>query len=75
MTGERPKESIGIHAVRGGEIIGDHSVIFAGPAERIELIHRAQSRDSFALGAIRAARFAANASHGLYSMQDVLKVK
>ncbi len=73
MTGERPKEAIGIHAVRGGEIIGDHSVIFAGPAERIELIHRAQSRDSFALGAIRAARFAANASQGLYSMQDVLK--
>lgn len=73
MVGERPKESIGIHAVRGGDIVGDHTVIFAGPAERIELTHRAHSRDTFAQGAIRAARFAAKAPPGLYSMQDVLK--
>ncbi len=72
ITGERPKESIGIHAVRGGDIVGDHTVIFAGPAERIELTHRAHSRDAFARGAIRAARFVAKAPQGLYSMQDVL---
>lgn len=72
MPGERPKESIGIHAVRGGDIVGDHTVIFAGPAERIELTHRAHSRDTFAWGAMRAARFLATASPGLYSMQDIL---
>ncbi len=72
ITGERPKESIGIHAVRGGDIVGDHTVIFAGPGERIELTHRAHSRDVFVWGAIRAARFLATASPGLYSMQDIL---
>ncbi|MCD5397799.1 4-hydroxy-tetrahydrodipicolinate reductase [candidate division NPL-UPA2 bacterium] len=72
ITGERPKESIGIHAIRGGDIVGDHTVVFAGPAERIELTHRAHSRDTFARGAIRAARFLATAPPGLYSMQDVL---
>lgn len=74
ITGERPRGSIGIHAVRGGDIVGDHTVIFAGPAERIELVHRAHSRDTFARGAIRAARFLATAPPGLYSMQDVLKI-
>ncbi len=74
MTGERPKEAIGIHAVRGGDIVGDHTVIFAGEGERVELVHRAHSRDTFARGAIRAARFVATATNGLYSMQDVLKV-
>ncbi len=73
ITGERAKETIGIHAVRGGDIVGDHTVIFAGPAERIELVHRAHSRDTFARGAVRAARFAAKALPGLYSMRDVLK--
>jgi len=73
ITGERAKETIGIHAVRGGDIIGDHTVIFAGPAERIELTHRAHSRDTFARGAVRAARFVATAPPGLYSMQDVLR--
>lgn len=73
ITGERPKESIGIHAVRGGDIVGDHTVIFAGQGERIELVHRAHSRDTFARGAIRAARFVATASPGLYTMQDVLQ--
>ncbi len=73
MTGERPKGAIGIHAVRGGDIVGDHTVIFTGEGERVELIHRAHSRDTFARGAIRAARFVATATKGLYSMQDVLK--
>lgn len=73
MTGERPKKAIGIHSVRGGDIVGDHKVIFAGEGERVELIHRAHSRDTFARGAILAARFVAGAPKGLYSMQDVLK--
>ncbi len=73
MTGERPKGAIGIHAVRGGDIVGDHKVIFAGEGETVELIHRAHSRDTFARGAIRAVRFVATATKGLYSMQDVLK--
>lgn len=71
ITGERAKESIGIHAVRGGDIVGDHTVVFAGPGERIELTHRAHSRDTFVWGAIRAARFLTTASPGLYSMQDI----
>ncbi|MCK4325924.1 4-hydroxy-tetrahydrodipicolinate reductase [bacterium] len=75
MTGERPKEAIGIHAVRGGDIVGDHTVIFAGEGERVELIHRAHSRDTFARGAIQAARFVTTAKEGLYSMQDVLENK
>lgn len=75
MMGERPKEAIGIHVVRGGDIIGDHTVIFAGEGETVELIHRAHSRDTFARGAIRAARFVATATKGLYSMQDVLRTE
>jgi 4-hydroxy-tetrahydrodipicolinate reductase len=72
ITGERPAEQIGIHTVRGGDIVGDHTVIFAGLGERIELTHRAHSRDTFARGAVRAALFAAQAAPGLYDMQDVL---
>ena len=61
-----------IHSLRAGDIIGEHTVIFAGEDERIELVHRAESRDTFARGAIRAAKFIAQASPGLYTMKDVL---
>ena len=74
MVGERPRGEIGIHAVRAGDIVGEHTVIFSTPGERIELIHRAHSRDTFARGALRAARFAVNAVPGLYNMQDILKI-
>ena len=73
-VGERPKNEIGIHALRAGEIVGEHTVIFSGPGETIELVHRAQSRDAFARGALLAARFAAKKSQGLYQMADVLKI-
>lgn len=72
-TGERTREEIGIHSVRAGDIVGDHTVIFSNQGERLELTHRAHSRDTFARGALRAARFAASASPGFYSMMDVLK--
>ncbi len=74
-TGQRPRDVIGIHAVRGGDIVGDHSVIFAGDGERIELTHKAHSRDTFARGALRAAQFVASRPPGLYSMADVLGLK
>jgi len=73
ITGERRKKEIGIHSVRGGDVIGEHTVIFAGQGERIELTHRASSRDAFALGTLKAIRFAANAGPGLYDMEIVLK--
>ncbi|NUQ77823.1 MAG: 4-hydroxy-tetrahydrodipicolinate reductase, partial [Polyangiaceae bacterium] len=63
---------IGIFAVRGGDVIGDHTVHLLGPGERIELTHRATSRDLFARGALRAARFLAGKPPGRYSMADVL---
>ncbi len=71
-TGERTRKEIGIHAVRAGDIVGEHTVIFSAPGERLELTHRAHSRDTFALGALRAARFAVSAPPGLYSMKEVL---
>lgn len=71
-TGPRPQGSIGFAALRGGDVIGDHTVLFAGIGERIEITHRSTSRQSYALGALRAARFLAGRSAGLYSMQDVL---
>lgn len=70
--GPRQKKEIGIHAVRAGEIVGDHTIIFGGEGERIELTHRAQSRDAFAKGALLAAQFVYNKKKGLYDMQDVL---
>ncbi|MEA1926757.1 MAG: 4-hydroxy-tetrahydrodipicolinate reductase [Candidatus Auribacterota bacterium] len=73
MVGERPRGEIGIHAIRAGDIVGDHTVLFSTPGERIELVHRAHSRDTFARGALRAARFAATAQPGLYTMHDVIK--
>jgi 4-hydroxy-tetrahydrodipicolinate reductase len=72
QVGERPRGPIGIHAVRGGDVVGDHTVMFAGQGERVELVHRASSRESFARGAIRAARFAVGREPGRYTMRDVL---
>jgi len=72
MVGERPRRQLAVHAVRGGDVVGDHMVIFAGQGERIELIHRATSRDVFARGALRAARFLVGRPPGLYGMKDVL---
>lgn len=71
--GERPRGQIGIHAVRQGDIVGDHVVSFAAAGERIELAHRATSRDTFARGALRAARWIAGKAPGMYEMGDVLK--
>ncbi|MGF7158618.1 4-hydroxy-tetrahydrodipicolinate reductase [Rhodoligotrophos appendicifer] len=72
ITGPRPKGTIGFASLRGGSVIGEHSVIFAGDAERIELAHRAESRDVFAQGAVKAALWAKGRKPGLYSMIDVL---
>jgi len=72
MTGARPRGQIGIHAVRGGDIAGDHTVLFAGDGERIELRHVAHGRQIFAQGAVRAALFLNGKAHGLYTMTDVL---
>jgi 4-hydroxy-tetrahydrodipicolinate reductase len=72
MTGARRAGDIGFAALRGGTVVGDHSVIFAGPAERIELTHRAEDRMIFARGALHAALWARGKKPGLYSMADVL---
>ncbi len=71
-TGPRREGSIGFATLRGGSVVGDHTVIFAGPEERIELTHRAQSREIFARGAVKAALWARDRQSGLYSMADVL---
>ncbi len=71
-VGERTPAEIGIHAVRGGDVVGDHTVVFASLGDRIELVHRAHSRDVFVRGALRAARWAMGKAPGLYSMADVL---
>jgi 4-hydroxy-tetrahydrodipicolinate reductase len=75
ITGERNPESIGFATVRGGDIVGDHTVLFAGIGERIELTHKASSRATFALGALRAAKFLKGRKQGLYDMRDVLGLK
>jgi 4-hydroxy-tetrahydrodipicolinate reductase len=72
MVGARRKKEIGIHAVRGGDVIGEHAVIFAGPGEKIELSHSVITRDVFARGAVRAAEFISTRKRGLFTMQDVL---
>jgi 4-hydroxy-tetrahydrodipicolinate reductase len=72
IVGERSKKEIGMHAVRGGDIVGDHTVLFAGIGERLELRHMAHSRSTFARGAVFAAKWLAQKSAGLYSMRDVL---
>lgn len=71
-VGARPKRTIGMHALRGGDVVGDHTVHFSTVGERLELTHRASSRDTFASGALRAAQWVRTQRPGLYSMQDVL---
>jgi 4-hydroxy-tetrahydrodipicolinate reductase len=70
--GARSREEIGIQALRGGDAVGEHTVFFLGAGERIELTHRSTSRDGFATGAVRAAKWLVGKPPGLYSMQDVL---
>ena len=74
-TGERRSGSIGFATVRGGDIVGDHTVLFAGTGERIEITHKSASRMSYALGSLRAARFLRGRKNGLFDMQDVLGLK
>ena len=71
-TGARKPGTVGLSALRGGDVVGDHTVFFLADGERLELTHKATSRDNFARGAVRAARFAAGHAPGLYDMQDVL---
>ncbi len=75
MIGERSKKEIGIQTLRAGDIVGEHTVLFAGKGERIEITHRAHSRDTFAAGAVRAAKWVVGKKPGLYDMQDVLGLK
>ena len=75
VTGERRDGVIGFSTVRGGDVVGDHSVLFLGTGERLEIVHRASSRANFAHGALRAARFAMTRKSGLYDMADVLGFK
>jgi 4-hydroxy-tetrahydrodipicolinate reductase len=75
IVGERTQSEIGIHSVRGGDVVGDHTVIFANTGERVELTHKASSRDTFANGALRAALWVVKQKPGLYDMQDVLGLK
>ncbi|HEX5091635.1 MAG TPA: 4-hydroxy-tetrahydrodipicolinate reductase [Burkholderiales bacterium] len=74
-TGERPAKAIGFHAIRGGDIVGEHTVIFAGSGERVEISVRSQSRMTYAAGALRAARWLGGRAPGLYDMFDVLGLK
>jgi 4-hydroxy-tetrahydrodipicolinate reductase len=74
-TGERKVGSIGFATIRGGDIVGDHTVLFAGEGERIEISHKSSSRQSYAQGSLRAARFLHGQSSGLYDMQDVLGLR
>jgi 4-hydroxy-tetrahydrodipicolinate reductase len=75
ITGERSRREIGIHALRVGDVVGEHTVTFGTIGERIELTHRAQSRDALAKGALRAAKFVVGAKPGLYDMLDVLGLR
>ncbi len=75
VTGERDPSTIGFATIRGGDIVGDHTVLFAGIGERIEISHKSSSRATYAQGALRAARFLAGKTSGLYDMQDVLALK
>jgi 4-hydroxy-tetrahydrodipicolinate reductase len=72
LTGERDPSTIGFSAIRGGDIVGDHTVLFAGTGERIEITHKSSSRATYAQGSLRAARFLRGKAHGLYDMFDVL---
>ncbi|MFZ9746878.1 MAG: 4-hydroxy-tetrahydrodipicolinate reductase [Opitutaceae bacterium] len=75
ITGARQQGEIGVHALRGGDVVGDHTVVFAALGERLELVHKASDRAIFARGAIRAARWVVAQPPGLYDMQDVLGLK
>jgi 4-hydroxy-tetrahydrodipicolinate reductase len=75
ITGERQPAEVGVHALRGGDVVGDHTVLFATLGERLELTHKAGDRGIFARGAIRAAHWVARQSPGVYDMQDVLGLK
>jgi len=75
IIGPRKSEEIGLHAVRAGDIVGDHTVIFGGTGERLELTHRAHSRDCFARGAVEAAKWIVRQAPGFYDMQDLLGLK
>lgn len=75
IVGKRPAEEIGMHALRGGDVVGDHTVIFSAEGERLELSHKASSRDMFARGALLAVEYLLDAPAGLYDMQDVLNLK
>lgn len=75
ITGERTEKEIGIHSVRGGTAVGEHTVVFAGNGERLEITHRADSRRIYALGAILGAQFVTGKQKGLYDLQDALAVK
>jgi 4-hydroxy-tetrahydrodipicolinate reductase len=78
MPGERTRSEVGVHAVRGGDVVGDHTVLLAAPGDRLELTHRASSRETFARGALRAALWARDtirSAPGLYDMQDVLGLR
>ncbi|MBO5684705.1 MAG: 4-hydroxy-tetrahydrodipicolinate reductase, partial [Akkermansia sp.] len=72
LVGARPQRQIGMHSMRGGDVVGDHTVMYATDGERVELTHKASSRMTFASGAVRAALWLADKPAGLYSMQDVL---
>jgi len=75
ITGERQPTEVGVHALRGGDVVGDHTVLFAALGERIELTHKASDRGIFARGAVRAAHWVAQQPKGVYDMQDVLGLK
>ncbi|MCX7817288.1 MAG: 4-hydroxy-tetrahydrodipicolinate reductase [Syntrophales bacterium] len=75
IIGERTKKEIGIQTIRGGDIVGEHTVMFVTNGERLEFTHRAHSRDNFARGALKAARWVVNQKNGLYDMQDVLGLR
>ena len=72
ITGERTSGEIGMHSLRGGDVVGDHTVIFSALGERLELTHKASSRDTFAIGALRAAEWVVGRKPGLYNMENVL---
>lgn len=74
-VGARTKKEIGVHALRGGDVVGDHTVVFANLGERVELTHKASSRDTFSNGAVRAAKWLVTQPAGIYDMQDVLGLK
>ncbi len=75
QVGQRKSGTIGFHAVRGGDIVGDHTVLYAGTGERLELTHRAHSREAFAQGSLKAALFLSDKKNGLYDMWDVLNLR